>query len=66
MSHLLFVIRRHTSRLPHRCEKVLYGHQHSFEQNLLRCDWSPDGNRVAAGSADRIVYVWDAGESDNV
>lgn len=43
-----------------RCEKVLYGHQHSFEQNLLRCDWSPDGNRVAAGSADRIVYVWDA------
>lgn len=42
-----------------RCEKVLHGHQHSFEQGLLRCDWSPDGSRVAAGSADRVVYVWD-------
>eukprot|EP00878_Enallax_costatus_P014546 GHUV01015217.1.p2 GENE.GHUV01015217.1~~GHUV01015217.1.p2 ORF type:complete len:180 (+),score=33.93 GHUV01015217.1:1638-2177(+) len=42
-----------------RCEKVLIGHNHSFEQNLLRCDWSPDGRRVTAGSADRIVYVWD-------
>jgi WD40 repeat protein len=41
---------------------ALYGHQHSFEQNLLRCDWAPDGSRVAAGSSDRIVYIWDAGE----
>lgn len=45
-----------------RCLMALYGHQHSFEQNLLRCDWAPDGSRVAAGSSDRIVYIWDAGE----
>ena len=28
-------------------------------QNLLRCAWSPDGSKIAAGSADRFVYVWD-------
>lgn len=31
----------------------------SLSQNLLRCAWSPDGSRVAAGSGDRFVYVWD-------
>ena len=30
-----------------------------FAQNLLRCDWSPDGSRVTAGSGDRLVYVWE-------
>ena len=28
-------------------------------QNLLHCAWSPDGAMVAAGSADRFVYIWD-------
>ena len=28
-------------------------------QNLLRCDWSPDGRKVTAGSSDRYVYIWD-------
>lgn len=28
-------------------------------QNLLRCSWSPDGSKVAAGSADRYVHIWD-------
>lgn len=67
-AHLLTNAMDHTLRVwdvrpfapPERCEKVFYGHQHSFEQNLLRCDWSPDGRRVTAGSADRVVYVWDA------
>ena len=31
----------------------------SFFQNLLRCAWAPDGSKVAAGSGDRFVYVWD-------
>lgn len=29
-----------------RCMKVFVGHQHSFERNSLRCDWSPDGTKV--------------------
>lgn len=42
-----------------RCIKILTGHQHNFEKNLLRCAWSSDGNKVSAGSADRYVYIWD-------
>ncbi|RZF34653.1 hypothetical protein LSTR_LSTR012735 [Laodelphax striatellus] len=42
-----------------RCVKILSGHQHNFEKNLLRCCWSSDGARVSAGSADRFVYIWD-------
>jgi len=42
-----------------RCVKIITGHQHNFEKNLLHCKWSPDGAMVAAGSADRFVYVWD-------
>lgn len=30
-----------------------------FRQNLLRCCWSPSGEQISAGSADRFVYVWD-------
>jgi Prp8 binding protein len=35
------------------------GHGASTDKNLLRCSWSPDGQRVAAGSGDRFVYVWE-------
>lgn len=45
---------------PQRCAAVFVGHQHSFEKNLLKCAWSPDGKRVSCGSGDRFVYVWDA------
>ena len=41
-----------------RCAKFFAGHQHNFEMNLLRCSWSPDGRKVAAGSADRDVCIW--------
>lgn len=44
-----------------RCVRVFTGHQHGFEKNLLRCDWSRDGAHVAAGSADRMVYIWEVG-----
>lgn len=42
-----------------RCVKILEGHQHNFEKNLLKCSWSPDGSKVTAGSSDRMVYIWD-------
>lgn len=42
-----------------RCVKIITGHKHNFEKNLLHCSWSPDGAMVAAGSADRFVYIWD-------
>ncbi|XP_015071049.1 U5 small nuclear ribonucleoprotein 40 kDa protein isoform X1 [Solanum pennellii] len=42
-----------------RCVKILEGHQHNFEKNLLKCSWSPDGSKVTGGSSDRMVYVWD-------
>ncbi|KAK3755755.1 hypothetical protein QZH41_019992, partial [Actinostola sp. cb2023] len=35
-----------------RCLKVFLGSQHSFEKNLIKCGWSPDGLMIAAGSAD--------------
>lgn len=42
-----------------RCVKIFQGHQHNFEQSLLRCAWSSDGRRVTGGSSDRFVHVWD-------
>mmetsp|Transcript_4893 Transcript_4893/g.19552 ORF Transcript_4893/g.19552 Transcript_4893/m.19552 type:complete len:344 (-) Transcript_4893:56-1087(-) len=44
-----------------RADRVLTGHKHTFEQDLLRCAWSADGARVACGSGDRHVHVWDYG-----
>jgi len=42
-----------------RCMKVFSGHTHGFEKYLIKCCWSKDGQRIASGSADRFVYVWD-------
>ncbi|CAK8692859.1 unnamed protein product [Clavelina lepadiformis] len=42
-----------------RCTQIFTGHSHGFEKNLLRCSWSPGGDKVAAGSADRDVCIWD-------
>lgn len=42
-----------------RCVKIFSGHQHNFENNLLRCAWSKDGSKVSAGSSDRFHYIWD-------
>lgn len=42
-----------------RCVKIIQGNQHTFEKNLLKCTWSPDGSKITAGSGDRFVYIWD-------
>lgn len=30
-----------------------------IEKNLIRASWSPHGDKVAAGSGDRTVAIWD-------
>ena len=38
-----------------RCLNVFEGAPQGNEQNLIKCAWSPDGQRVAAGSGDRTA-----------
>lgn len=40
--------------------RSLEGAPQSFEKNLHRATWSADGERIAAGSGDRTVVIWDA------
>jgi Prp8 binding protein len=42
-----------------RALKVYDGAPAGIEQNLLRAKWNKDGTKIAAGSADRTVVVWD-------
>ena len=42
-----------------RCVRTFAGASHGFEKILLRCAWDKEGRRVAAGSSDRCVYVWE-------
>lgn len=42
-----------------RCTKIYTGATHGADRNLLGCSWSPSGEMVAAGSADRAVHIWD-------
>ncbi|EGC34957.1 hypothetical protein DICPUDRAFT_152778 [Dictyostelium purpureum] len=40
--------------------KTFIGAQNNFEKNLIKCSFSPDSRRVATGSSDRQVYIWDS------
>ena len=39
--------------------KTFTGHKHNAEKGLLKCSWSPNGSMVTAGSADKMVHIWD-------
>ena len=41
-----------------RCTKVFAGHVHTFEKNLLRCDWSPDGQKVRGRDGMGLRLRW--------
>jgi Prp8 binding protein len=42
-----------------RCAKTFTGATHAADKNLLGCSWSSDGAMVSAGSADKVVHIWD-------
>ena len=42
-----------------RMLKVYEGAPAGLEKNLIRASWSPKGDKIAAGSGDRSVVVWD-------
>ncbi|EEP77255.1 WD-repeat protein 57 [Uncinocarpus reesii 1704] len=39
--------------------KTYDGAPTGLEKNLIRSSWSPNGERIAAGSGDRSVVIWD-------
>lgn len=49
-----------------RLSKTFTGHQHDFQKILLKAAWSPDGEKVSAGSSDQIVHIWDVATVDEL
>jgi len=47
-------------KAPTRMLRVLKGHEHSFEKNLIKVAWTPDGRRIGSGSSDTYAYCWEA------
>ena len=39
---------------------------HTYETGVLAVAWSPNGQRIASGSGDKTVQVWDAATGDIV
>jgi Prp8 binding protein len=40
--------------------KTFDGASSGLEKNLLKASWDPKGERIAAGSEDRTVLIWDS------
>ena len=47
-----------------RLVKEFKGSEHNFEKLLLRCSFSPQGDRVAAGSADATACIWQVNSAE--
>lgn len=45
-----------------QCTHVMGGIHHGAEKLLLRCSWSPDREKITAGSADRMVHIWETSQ----
>lgn len=45
---------------PDRHIQTFDGASSGLEKNLIRASWDPKGEKIAAGSGDRSVVVWDA------
>jgi Prp8 binding protein len=41
-----------------RSIKVMTGHLHTCEKNLIKCDWCIDGSLVSAGGGNNTACVW--------
>ncbi len=41
-------------------------HGHSSEVGVLAVAWSPDGKRIASGSGDKTVQLWDAATGETI
>jgi Prp8 binding protein len=54
-----FVHHSHNPYPNNRCEHILTGVHHGAEKVLLKCNWSHDQEYITAGSADRIVHLWE-------
>jgi Prp8 binding protein len=49
-----------------RLVKTFVAHKHDFHKNLLKCAWSPDGEKVSCGSSDQVVHIWDVDSSEEL
>jgi len=50
-----------------RIKNYFYGHRHSIDNNLLRCSFNNEGDKVACGSSDSPshVFIWDVNNDEN-